>query len=157
MKYVKKFLEEANFNTPEVNQRLERLNEVAVILSSLEQDGVVNVSQEWLERTRKLCEGLLFGDWMRLTTTMACHSSFFNGVETIKLPSHMQKKVDEVTKYSKKCQDILESTDKIMRSLIEKVRIHLITVGVIFNNQFYCPRMFYTIGPNSYFSIPFRM
>lgn len=121
VKYVKKFLEEANFNTPEVNQRLERLNEVAVILSSLEQDGVVNVSQEWLERTRKLCEGLLFGDWMRLTTTMACHSSFFNGVETIKLPSHMQKKVDEVTKYSKKCQDILESTDKIMSSLIEKV------------------------------------
>lgn len=131
VKSVKQFLEEANFNTLEMNQRLERVNEVALTLSSLIQDGVANVNQEWLEWMRNLCKGLLFGDWMRLTMTMACLSSFLNLVEThqradetFKLPSHMQRKVDEIMKYSKKCQDILESTDKIMCSLIEKVRIH---------------------------------
>ena len=74
--------------------------------------------------------------------TIACHSSFFNEVETqqkadetSKLPSHMQTKVDEITEYLKKCQDILKGTDKIIHSLIEKVRIHLITVGIIFNNH----------------------
>ena len=142
---VKQFLEEANANTPEVNQRLERLNEVALILSSSIQDEEVKVNQKWLESMRNLCKRLLFGGWTKLIMTMACHSSFLNGVETqqradetIKLPSHMQKKVDEITKYSKRCQEILERTDEIVHSLIEKVRIHLITVGVIFNNHFYC-------------------
>lgn len=125
---VKQFLEEANANTPEVNQRLERLNEVALILSSSIQDEEVKVNQKWLESMRNLCKRLLFGGWTKLIMTMACHSSFLNGVETqqradetIKLPSHMQKKVDEITKYSKRCQEILERTDEIVHSLIEKV------------------------------------
>lgn len=122
-------MEEANASTPEVDQRLKNFNEVVLILSSLIQDAVVGVDQEWPELARNLCKTLLFGDWMRLTMTMACHSSFFNEVETqqkadetSKLPSHMQTKVDEITEYLKKCQDILKGTDKIIHSLIEKVR-----------------------------------
>lgn len=34
----------------------------------------------------------------------------------------MQKKVEEITEYLKKCRDILKSNDKIVHSLIEKVR-----------------------------------
>ena len=148
---VKEFLEEAKANTPEVDQRLKSLNEVVLILSSLIQDEVVDVGQGWLELARNLCKTLLFGDWMRLIMTMACHSSFFNEVETqqkadetSKLPSHMQKKVEEITEYLKKCQDILKSNDKIVHSLIEKVRIHLIAVGVTFNNRVYRLWMYYT-------------
>lgn len=122
-------MEEANASTPEVDQRLKNFNEVVLILSSLIQDAVVGVDQEWPELARNLCKTLLFGDWMRLTMTIACHSSFFNEVETqqkadetSKLPSHMQTKVDEITEYLKKCQDILKGTDKIIHSLIEKVR-----------------------------------
>ena len=127
-----------------------------VILSSLIQDAVVGVDQnsKWPELARKLCKTLLFGDWMRLTMTVDCHSSFFNQVETqqkadetSKLPPRMQKKVEEIAEYLKKCWDILKSTDKIIHSLIEKVRIHLIHVGVIFDNHFYRLWMFYTIGP----------
>ena len=135
-------MEEANASTPEVDQRLKNFNEVVLILSSLIQDAVVGVDQEWPELARNLCKTLFFGDWMRLTMTIACYSSFFNEVETqqkadetSKLPSHMQTKVDEITEYLKKCQDILKGTDKIIHSLIEKVRIHLITVGIIFNNH----------------------
>ena len=75
-------MEEANAGTPEVDQRLKNFNEVVLILSSLIQDAVVGVDQEWPELARNLCKTLLFGDWMRLTMTMACHSSFFNEVET---------------------------------------------------------------------------
>ena len=83
-----------------------------VILSSLIQDAVVGVGQnsKWPELARKLCKTLLFGDWMRLTMTVDCHSSFFNQVETqqkadetSKLPPHMQKKVEEIAEYLKKC------------------------------------------------------
>lgn len=126
---VKQFLKEAEANTPEVDQRLKSLNDVVLILSSLIQDEVVDVDQEGLELARNLCKTLLFGDWMKLIMTMACHSSFFNEVETqqkadetSKLPSHMQKKVEEITEYLKKCRDILKSNDKIVHSLIEKVR-----------------------------------
>lgn len=38
---VKQFLEKANANTPEVDQRLKSVDEVVVILSSLIQDAVV--------------------------------------------------------------------------------------------------------------------
>ena len=160
---VKLFLEEAEAYTPEVDQRLKSLDEVVVILSSLLQGAVVDVDQKWLELARNLCKTLLFGGWTRLVVTVASQSTFVDEVEnrqkaneTSKLPSHMQKKVEEIIEYSKKCQDILKGTDKIMHSLIEKVRMHLITVGVIFNNHVCRLWMFYTIGPNSYFSIPLR-
>ena len=48
-----------------------------------------------------------------------------------------KKKVEEITEYLKKCRDILKSNGKIIHSLIEKVRIHLINAGVIFDNHFY--------------------
>ena len=70
---VRRFMEEANASTPEVDQRLKNFNEVVLILSSLIQDAVVGVDQEWPELARNLCKTLLFGDWMRLTMTMACH------------------------------------------------------------------------------------
>ena len=160
---VKLFMEKAEAYTPEVDQRLKSLDEVVVILSSLIQGAVVDVDQKWLELARNLCKILLFGDWTRLAMTVASQSTFVNEIETkqkadetSKLPSHMQIKIEEIIEYSKKCQDILKGTDKIMHSLIEKVRMHLITVGVIFNNHVCRLWMFYTIGPNSYFSIPLR-
>ena len=139
---VKLFMEKAEAYTPEVDQRLKSLDKVVVILSSLIQGAVVDVDQKWLELARNLCKILLFGDWTRLAMTVASQSTFVKEIETkqkadetSKLPSHMQIKVEEIIEYSKKCQDILKGTDKIMHSLIEKVRMHLITVGVIFNNH----------------------
>ena len=144
LKSTEQFLEKADAKTPEVDQRLESVNEVVAILSSLIQDAVEDVDQKWPELARNLCKTLLFGDWMRLTMTVACHSNFFDALETqqkadetSKLPSHMQKMVEEITEYLKKCRDILKTTDEIIHSLIKKVRTHLINVGVIFNNQFY--------------------
>ena len=138
---VKKFLGKVKADTTEVDRRLENVNKVVVILSELSQDAVLGVDQKWPELARKFCKILVFGDWMRLTITMACQTSLFNEIETqqkadetSKLPPHMQTKVDEITEYLKKCRDILKGTDEIVRSLIVKVRIHLITVGVILNN-----------------------
>ena len=127
---VKQFLEKANAYTSEVDQRLKSVNEVVVILSSLTQDTVVGVNQRWPELARNLCKILLFGDWIRLTMTMACHSSFSNEVETqqkadetSKLPSHMQAKVEEITECLKKCREILKNIDETIISLKKKVRI----------------------------------
>ena len=128
---VRECLKEAYASTPEV---------------SLIQDAVVDVDQQWPEVARNLCKILLFGDWMRLTMTINIainflYSIFFSEVETqqkveeSKLPSHMQKKVDEITEYLKKCQSVVKRTEKIIHSLIEEVRIHLITAGVVFNNH----------------------
>lgn len=125
---VKLFMEKAEAHTPEFDQRLKSLDEVVVILSRLIQGAVVDVDQKWLELARNLCKILLFGDWTRLAMTVASQSTFVNEMEnkqkadeTSKLPSHMQIKVEEIIEYSKKCQDILKGTDKIMHSLIEKV------------------------------------
>ena len=75
---------------------------------------------------------------------MACHSTFFNGLktqqkadETSKLPPLVQKLVEEIRGYLEKCRAISERTDNIIHSLIEKVRIHLINVGVIYDKHFY--------------------
>ena len=54
LKSIKQFLEKANANTPEVDQRLESVNEVVAILSSLIQDEVVGVDQRWPEFARNL-------------------------------------------------------------------------------------------------------
>ena len=143
LKSIKQFLENANAKTPEVDQRLESVNEVVAILSSLIQDEVVGVDQRWPEFARNLCKTVLFGHWIRLIT-MSCHSTFFNGLktqqkadETSKLSPLVQKLVEEITGYLEKCRAISERTDNIIQSLIKKVRIHLINVGVIYDNHFY--------------------
>ena len=47
LKSVKQFLEKANANTPEVDQRLKIVDEVLVVLSSLIQDAVVGIESRW--------------------------------------------------------------------------------------------------------------
>ncbi|XP_022806533.1 uncharacterized protein LOC111343617 isoform X3 [Stylophora pistillata] len=126
---AREFLQLVGACTPEVNQRLTNLKEVSIILSGLIQEPVARVDQQWPNLARNLSKLLMFGGGLELIVRLACHSSIFNQVEAqqkadenSKLPLHLQKKVEEIAEYLEKGQKILNTIDKIMQSLMEKVR-----------------------------------
>lgn len=126
---AREFLQLVGACTPEVNQRLTNLKEVSKILSGLIQEPVARVDQQWPNLARNLSKLLMFGGGLELIVRLACHSSIFNQVEAqqkadenSKLPLHLQKKVEEIAEYLEKGQKILNTIDKIMQSLMEKVR-----------------------------------